>query len=47
MKLKGDDQKFVDRIKRTIEEGTYDDLNMDEWEVIETLLDLIEHYTKD
>jgi hypothetical protein len=37
-----DDDKFIKKIRNTIQEETYDDLNMDEWEIIETLLDIID-----
>jgi len=37
-----DDDKFIKKIRNTIQEKTYDDLNMDEWEIIETLLDIID-----
>ena len=47
MKLKQADRKFVNKINEAIEEETYDDLDMDEWEIIETLLEIIENYTKE
>ena len=37
-----DDDKFIKKIRDTIENETYDNLDMDEWEIIETLLDICE-----
>lgn len=45
--VKGDemkiDDKFIQKIKDAIENETYDDLNMDEWEIIETLINICDH----
>jgi hypothetical protein len=45
--LGSEDKKFVKKIKSTIENETYDNLDIDEWEIIETLLEIIEVYTKE
>ena len=42
--LGSDDAKFVKKIKSTIENESYDNLDMDEWEIIETLIDIIDTY---
>jgi hypothetical protein len=47
MKLGKDDKKFVNKIIKTMEEETYDNLDMDEWEIIETLIMIIENYIKE
>ena len=40
------DDKFIQKIKDAIENETYDDLNMDEWEIIETLISICEQRGK-
>jgi len=46
MKLQGDDLRYVQKIQDAVDNETYDELNEDEWEIIDTLLSIINAYTE-
>ena len=46
IKLQGGDLRYVQKIQDAVDNETYDELNEDQWEIIDTLLSIINAYTE-